>query len=88
MADIDNLDEEQDYVVLRTLPEVRKGLEFSNVYPGRYGRWIISRSYKCSDNPEDLEERRLCYVGITRAEQRACAELRKNAYGTRRRDTL
>ena len=78
VADIDNLDEEQDYVVLMTLHSA-KGLEFPNVYlAGMEDR--LFPSYMCIDNPEDLEEeRRLCYVGITRAEQElvlSCARMR------------
>lgn len=68
VADIDNLDEEQDYVVLMTLHSA-KGLEFPNVYLAGMEDGLFP-SYMCIDNPEDLEEeRRLCYVGITRAEQ-------------------
>ena len=78
VADIDNLDEEQDYVVLMTLHSA-KGLEFPNVYLAGMEDGLFP-SYMCIDNPEDLEEeRRLCYVGITRAEQElvlSCARMR------------
>lgn len=78
VADIDNLDEEQDYVVLMTLHSA-KGLEFPNVYLAGMEDGLFP-SYMCIDNPEDLEEeRRLCYVGITRAEQElvlSCARIR------------
>ena len=70
VADIDSLDEEQDYVVLMTLHSA-KGLEFPHVYlagmeDGLFPRYMTITS----DDRDDLEEeRRLCYVGITRAEQ-------------------
>lgn len=69
VADIDSLDEEQDYVVLMTLHSA-KGLEFPNVYlAGMEDGLFPSYMTVTSDDIEDLEEeRRLCYVGITRAE--------------------
>ena len=80
VADIDSLDEEQDYVVLMTLHSA-KGLEFSHVYlAGMEDGLFPSYMTITSDNEEDLEEeRRLCYVGITRAEQKltlTCARRR------------
>ena len=68
VADIDSVDPDQDYVLLMTLHSA-KGLEFPNVFivgmedgvfPGYASIW--------SGDPSDIEEeRRLCYVGITRA---------------------
>ena len=80
VADIDSLDEEQDYVVLMTLHSA-KGLEFPHVYlAGMEDGLFPSYMTITSDNEEDLEEeRRLCYVGITRAEQKltlTCARRR------------
>ena len=71
MADIDSLDEEQDYVVLMTLHSA-KGLEFPHVYlAGMEDGLFPSYMTVTSDDREDMEEeRRLCYVGITRAEQK------------------
>ena len=68
VADIDSLDENQDYVVLMTLHSA-KGLEFPHVYlAGMEDGLFPSYMTVTSDNPEELEEeRRLCYVGITRA---------------------
>ena len=70
VADIDSLVEEQDYVVLMTLHSA-KGLEFPHVYlAGMEDGLFPSYMTITSDDRDDLEEeRRLCYVGITRAEQ-------------------
>ena len=70
VADIDSLDENQDYVVLMTLHSA-KGLEFPHVYlAGMEDGLFPSYMTITSDDNEDLEEeRRLCYVGITRAER-------------------
>ncbi len=70
VADIDSLNESADYVVLMTLHSA-KGLEFPQVYLAGMEEGIFpSYLSATSDDPEDLEEeRRLCYVGITRAEK-------------------
>lgn len=80
LADIDSLDEDQDYVVLMTLHSA-KGLEFPHVYmAGMEDGLFPSYMTVTGDDPEELEEeRRLCYVGITRAEQKltlTCARCR------------
>lgn len=72
VADIDSVDEAQDYVVLMTLHSA-KGLEFPQVYlAGMEEGLFPSYMSICSDHPteEIEEERRLCYVGITRAKER------------------
>ena len=68
VADIDNLDENSDYVVLMTLHSA-KGLEFPRVYlAGMEDGLFPSYMTVTADDPDELEEeRRLCYVGITRA---------------------
>ena len=68
VADIDNLQEGSDYVVLMTLHSA-KGLEFPNVYlAGMEDGMFPSYITIISDDPSEIEEeRRLCYVGITRA---------------------
>ena len=70
VADIDSLDESSDYVVLMTLHSA-KGLEFPHVYlAGMEDGIFPSYLTITSDDPEEVEEeRRLCYVGITRAEE-------------------
>ena len=70
VADIDSLDESSDYVVLMTLHSA-KGLEFPNVYlTGMEDGLFPSYMSIHSDDPMDVEEeRRLCYVGITRAKK-------------------
>lgn len=80
VADIDSLEDDQDYVVLMTLHSA-KGLEFPHVYlAGMEDGLFPSYMTITGDDPEELEEeRRLCYVGITRAEQRltlTCAHKR------------
>ena len=72
VADIDSLDENSDYVVLMTLHSA-KGLEFPNVYlAGMEDGLFPSYMSIISDDPtnELEEERRLAYVGITRAKER------------------
>lgn len=70
IADIDNLEEDSDYVVLMTLHSA-KGLEFPNVYlAGMEDGLFPSYMTITSDDPTEVEEeRRLCYVGITRARE-------------------
>lgn len=70
IADIDNLEEGSDYVVLMTLHSA-KGLEFPNVYlAGMEDGLFPSYMTITSDDPTEVEEeRRLCYVGITRARE-------------------
>ena len=69
MTDIDNYDAEADTCVMMTLHSA-KGLEFPVVFiTGMEDGLFPSRL--SMDNPEELnEERRLAYVGITRAKQR------------------
>ena len=71
VADIDSVAEDRDYVILMTLHSA-KGLEFPHVYlAGMEDGLFPSYMTVTSDDREDMEEeRRLCYVGITRAEQK------------------
>ncbi|MCB7305402.1 DNA helicase PcrA [Bariatricus massiliensis] len=70
VADIDSLDENTDYVVLMTLHSA-KGLEFPHVYlAGLEDGLFPSYMSITADDPDEVEEeRRLCYVGITRARE-------------------
>ncbi len=68
VSEIDNLDEDSSYVVLMTVHSA-KGLEFPYVYlcgmeDGLFPGYM---SIMADDNDELEEERRLCYVAITRA---------------------
>ncbi len=70
IADIDNLEENNNVVVLMTLHSA-KGLEFPFVYlTGMEDGLFPSFMSIQTNNPEDIEEeRRLAYVGITRAKE-------------------
>lgn len=80
IADIDSLENSSDYVVLMTIHSA-KGLEFPRVYLSGMEDGVFP-SYMClnSDDPTDIEEeRRLCYVAITRAMKKliiSCARAR------------
>ena len=70
VADIDNVDESDDKVLLMTLHSA-KGLEFPVVYMAGVEDGVFP-SYRTitSDDADDMEEeRRLAYVGITRAQE-------------------
>ncbi len=67
VADIDSVDPSQDYVLLMTLHSA-KGLEFPRVFLTGMEDGIFPGYMSIMGDPSDLEEeRRLCYVGITRA---------------------
>jgi len=68
-SDLDNLKEGQSAVSLMTLHS-SKGLEFPVVFLVGLEQGLFP-NYRSLDNPTSLEEeRRLCYVGITRAQER------------------
>ncbi len=70
VADIDNYEDNANTVTLMTLHS-SKGLEFDSVFIIGFEENIFP-SYRSIDSPSDEEmeeERRLCYVGITRAEK-------------------
>lgn len=80
VADIDTLDESTDIVLLMTLHSA-KGLEFPYVYMvGMEDGIFPGYGAVTGDDPDEMEEeRRLCYVGITRAMEKlsmSCARSR------------
>ena len=75
VADIDNVDSDRNKVLLMTLHSA-KGLEFPHVYlagmeDGVFPSYmsIMASDFKEGDSEEIEEERRLAYVGITRAKE-------------------
>ncbi len=69
LTDIDNYDESMDALVLMTLHNA-KGLEFPVVFIIGMEEGIFPHSRSMNSMHELEEERRLCYVGITRAKEK------------------
>ena len=69
VSDVDELDESADTVTLITLHQA-KGLEFPVVFIVGMEEGILPHRKSFGDPEEVEEERRLCYVGITRAKKR------------------
>ncbi|MBE5970753.1 MAG: DNA helicase PcrA [Lachnospiraceae bacterium] len=68
IADIDSLDESNDYVVLLTIHSA-KGLEFDNVFLCGMEDGLFPGTGSITEPDELEEERRLCYVAMTRAKR-------------------
>ncbi|MBR4110632.1 MAG: DNA helicase PcrA [Clostridia bacterium] len=78
VTDLDNVDEEQENVLLMTL-HTAKGLEFKNVFMVGMEDGLFPSYRSIGEEAEIEEERRLCYVGITRAKENlylTCAKSR------------
>ena len=69
VADLDNLDDERGVLPLMTL-HTCKGLEFSSVFVVGMENGLLPHASSMSDSEEYEEERRLCYVGFTRARKK------------------
>jgi len=69
IQDIDNYNPSEDAVTLMTLHSA-KGLEFNYVFIAGMEENLFPHSRSLQDTEELEEERRLCYVGITRAKQK------------------
>lgn len=82
ISDLDSYDEDADVVVMMTLHSA-KGLEFPYVFVLGLEEGIFP-SEMSRFSQEDLEEeRRLCYVGITRRKKRAVSFVRGLAHDVR-----
>lgn len=68
IADIDRMDTEAKRITLMTI-HAAKGLEFPNVYIIGMEEGIFPSSMSIGEQGGVEEERRLCYVGVTRAEK-------------------
>lgn len=69
VADLDNLEDSRGVVPLMTL-HTCKGLEFQVVFIVGMENGLLPHSSSMSSNEEYEEERRLCYVGFTRAKKK------------------
>ena len=83
VTDLDNLDDTRGILPLMTL-HTCKGLEFSAVFVVGMENGLLPHASSMSDSAEYEEERRLCYVGFTRAKKRLFISYarRRRIYGS------
>lgn len=79
VSDTDNFEENRDYLTLMTVHSA-KGLEFPVVFVTGLEEGIFPHSQSLSDPNELEEERRLLYVGMTRAMERLYLTYAKSKY--------
>ncbi|MEI6915671.1 MAG: 3'-5' exonuclease, partial [Armatimonadota bacterium] len=89
VSDVDQLEDEAKAIVLMTL-HAAKGLEFPVVLMTGLEEGIFPHSRSLYDTKQLEEERRLCYVGMTRAKEELyfTYAFRRMQYGTSNRSTL
>lgn len=79
IADIDTMEDKNNYITLMTLHSA-KGLEFPVVFLAGLDEGLFPHGNSMDDAGEIEEERRLCYVGITRAQDKLYILRAKNRF--------
>lgn len=89
LSELDAVDERGNAVVLMTLHSA-KGLEFPVVFLPGMEEGLFPHARSLSDPDEMEEERRLCYVGVTRAQRMVffCHALTRTMFGQRVRNSV